>query len=110
MRLNRQIGRRSLTPILALLALAGDLRAEVNAVPRAAEFAAGDYTLFVEATRRVRKRKFTTGNLTLRPATVDIGDGISHPYYGWTDVDFRNLGAAMGANDVSPESQDPENP
>jgi len=96
--------------LVALLAVSSVARSEKEPAVATPEFIAGDFTLRVEATKRVKKRMSVTASLTLRPLTSDFDDGLGHPYYGWTDIDFRGLGAAIDAKAVSPDSRDPENP
>ena len=99
-----------LASVIALVAVSGDVRSETKTGVAVPEFTAGDYTLRVEATRGVKKWRSVTGNLSLRPLNSDFDDGLGHPYYGWTDVDFQGLGAAMDATATSSKSRDPENP
>lgn len=92
--------------------LARDLHAapETKGAAVGPEFTVGDYWLHIEATRRVSRRRSADGTLALRLLTAEIDDGLGHPYHGWTDVDFRSLGAAIDATAVPASSRDPENP
>ena len=88
--------------MIALVIMVGVARSEEKTGLATPEFAAGEYTLWVEATKRVKKRRSVSGSLTLKPLASDFD--------GWTDVDFLGLGAAMSATAISPTSRDPENP
>ena len=77
----------------------------------ALELLAGEYELSVSAEAAFSAKRDMSGHLRLR----DLGAGrrlfgsICH-LYGWTDVDFRSLGAPIGKSDTPPDSRDPENP
>ena len=96
--------------LIVLIALDDDVLSSTKTTGTLAEFTAGDYSVHVEATRNVKKRRSFDGNMSLRPLSSDFEDGLGHPYYGWTDIDFGNLGAAMDATATLPSSRDPENP
>src|SRR6478735_6697183 len=89
-----------LASVIALAAVNTDAWSKTKTGVAVPEFTAGDYVLHVEATKGVKKRRSVDGTLTLRALTAKFDDGLGHPYHGWTDVDFRGLGAAIDATAV----------
>jgi len=71
----------------------------------------GEYDLVVEGGSKLKPMPPRRGSLSLRKwdAEEQRSTGL-YPLYGWTDVDFRNLGPALDSSSNSPASHDPDNP
>lgn len=69
-----------------------------------------DYALTAEATIGPRRGQARTGIVTLTQDGEPDAPGSQGRLRGWTDVDFRSLGAPIGAGDTPASSQDRNNP
>jgi hypothetical protein len=75
------------------------------------ELTAGDYELVADASSGGQAGRQRKGTLHLRPfGEVDQSFSRKYVLYGWTDVDFRKLGAPIGDVDTPGDSEDPDNP
>jgi len=76
----------------------------------AIELNPGEYELTASADTRAKATRSVTGQLSLRNL-VPVREIYGTPYrlYGWSNVDFRALGAPV-ASPKAASSQDPENP
>lgn len=72
---------------------------------------AGDYELTASTDSIPNAKRERRGHLVLRDLIV-VRELFGTPcrLYGWTDVDFRSLGAPIAKSDTPPDSKDPENP
>jgi len=75
------------------------------------ELTAGDYELVAHASSGDKAGQRRKGTLYLRPfGKTDQPVGPEYGLYGWTDVDFRELGAPIDHDGTPGDSQDPDNP
>src|SRR3954447_17348672 len=71
--------------------------------PATIEVAAGDYELTASADSIPTAKRERRGNLVLRNlAAAREVFGTPCRLYGWTDVDFRSLGAPIAKSDTPP--------
>ena len=96
---------------MVILSLAADARAgEKRAIPPIG-LAPGDYELTVDATSGTKTGQRSEGRLSLRRFdTANQHLAGKYQFFGWTDVDFKRVGAPICASDTPPESKDPEHP
>jgi hypothetical protein len=73
--------------------------------------APGEYELSVEGSSRSKLELSRKGSLSLRKwhASNQVSTDL-YPLYGWTNIDFKDMGIPLDAASMPPVSQDPENP
>jgi hypothetical protein len=102
---------RTVTTALAYLSLI--LSASALAAERGPSYtlAPGEYELSVEGMSRTKESLTRKGGLSLREwhASNQVSTDL-YPLYGWTNIDFKDMGAPFDAASIPPASQDPENP
>jgi len=102
---------RIVTTALAYLSL--PLGAFALGAERAPSYtlAPGEYELSVQGTSRSKAALTRKGSLSLRKwhASNQVSTDL-YPLYGWTNIDFKDMGTPLDAASMPPDSQDPENP
>ena len=96
---------------IVFLALAADAHSSEQGATPPVGLVSGDYEMTVDATSGTKTGQQSKGRLFLRrfDTTNQLLAG-KYRFFGWTDVDFKRLGAPIGASDTPPESKDPEHP
>jgi len=95
--------------VACLLVIPGTFVAATTSGPPYA-LAPGEYELVVEGASKLSTRPLRKGSLSLRKWDDEEQRSTGlYPLYGWTDVDFKELGTPVAASD-NPASQDPDNP
>jgi hypothetical protein len=103
--------RKRFLAIVAPLSLATCAHAGGTNPNASLELTAGDYELVADANSGGQAGRQRRGALHLQPfREVDQPLARKYGLYGWTDVDFRKLGAPIGEVDTPGDSDDPENP
>jgi hypothetical protein len=99
------------TAIVGTLSLAACVHAGGTKPHPSLELTAGDYEFVADANSGGEVGRHGKGTLHLRRfGEVDQSFSRRDGLYGWTDVDFRKLGAPIGDADTPGDSEDPENP
>jgi hypothetical protein len=94
--------------VLASLSLAAG--AEAGGQP-AVRLAAGEYEIVADVGSGAKVSRQSKGNLSLR--VLNAGSDLrksGYQLYGWTDIDWKKLGAPMDASSTPGNSRDPDSP
>ncbi len=97
--------------VLAIVSLAACAHAGGRDPNAPVDLTAGDYDLIADADSGGKAGREVKGSVHLRPfRRMDPSFGRQYELYGWTDVDFRKLGAPISDADTPGSSEDSENP
>jgi hypothetical protein len=95
---------------VVLLASGANGSAAEKNVPTPIELAPGEYELTADVVSASQQVLQSKGSLVLRKVAVTNQLATRYQLFGWTEVEFRKLGAPIDESATPAQSRDPDNP